>query len=127
MLSSGLLPSVDIEAAVFRRMSLGGGERLSFGVVAVAALENHPNGVVFCLPDPVFTATGCGEGARASDFRRAAGPPQGTEGNEAEKLPNREGRDCGLGGGGGALSSLASKLAAIDRTDGFDVSAIGDD
>lgn len=63
------------------------------GVVAVAALENHPKGVDFCFwLVGGCTAGGCGEGALASDFRLAAGPPHGTDGNEAEKLPNLEGR-----------------------------------
>ena len=107
-----------MEAAVFRRISLVEGERLSFGVVAVAALENHPNGVDFCLGfGGGFSGTGCGEGARASDFRLAAGPAQGTDGNDAEKFPNLDGRGCAFGGRGGGGPSLGSKLAAMDLTD----------
>jgi hypothetical protein len=110
-----------MEAAVFRRASPVEGDRLSLGAFAVAALENQPKGVDFCLglAGACTMGGGCGEGARASDFRLAAGPPHGTDGNDAEKLPNREGRACGFGGGAGADSSLVSKLAVIDFTDCF--------
>lgn len=123
MVSSGLLPSVDIEAAVCRRASGGGGERLSLGVLLVDALENHPNGVDFCLVEEA--GGGCGEGARASDLRLAFGPlPHGTEGSEAEKLPNLEGLDTGFGGGIGSDSSLDSNVAVMLFTDRFEGSPV---
>lgn len=101
---------------MFLRASRGCGERASFGVVAVDALENHAKGVDFCLV--AEGARGCGDGARASDLRLAVGPfPHGTDGSEAEKFPNLDGRETGFGGGIGADSSFPSKPAATLLTD----------
>ena len=114
-----------MEPAVFRRASSGGGERLSLGVLEVDALENHPNGVDFCL-FAVLTG-GCGDGARASDLRRAVGPlPHGTDGSEAEKFPNLEGLDTGFGGATGADSSFTSYEAVTLLTDRFGGSPVVD-
>ena len=82
---SGLLPIVDIEAAVLRRPSVdrsgtaGGCESFDVDV----ALPSHAKGAV--------TLRGCGavgEGPRSEG--RFGGAPQGTEGRAADKPWNRE-------------------------------------
>ena len=85
--SSGLLPSVDIDVAVFLLASMApvagrDGDRGS--LAAEVVLENQPNGVATFRA--VVVDGGWGEGSRPLvDSLRGGGAPHGTEGNEAEK------------------------------------------
>lgn len=77
----------------------------------LVARLSHPKGVVLLAAIGGSFGGGCGEGDRFV-LVVLAGPPQGTEGREAEKFGNLE----GLGGGfiGCSFSLAAEAVTSID-------------
>lgn len=115
-----LLPKVDIEAVVpLRGLTLGfggrGGDFRSLG--PVVARLNQPKGVVIFRVVEVSLGGGCGEGDRAALVVLFWLDPQGTEGSDAEKFGNREGRGKGFVIASLVNFSVWSIESALDLTD----------
>lgn len=96
---SWLLPNVDMEATVPLRESLvvrGGSGGDFVASFALVARLSQPKGVVRLIAVGGSFGGGCGDGERTLAGAALAAPPHGTEGREAEKLGNLEGRGGGF-------------------------------